>query len=84
MDVALLPMGRTPFNESRLPVKLTEYLAANLPVLLGDVGETGILGRELKGAVILPGERQGWVDNGRKVIQELLENPRPIVPIFNN
>ena len=38
IDLGLLPLMKTPFNESRFPIKFAEYLAANLPVLCSEVG----------------------------------------------
>lgn len=39
MDLGLLPLADTPFNQSRFPIKFAEYLGAGLPVLMSDVGE---------------------------------------------
>jgi glycosyltransferase involved in cell wall biosynthesis len=74
VNVGLLPLDQTPFNESRLPIKFAEYLAAGLPVLCSDVGEVGRLARKLKGVMLLPAERHGWVDAGFNLIRDLLAN----------
>ncbi len=80
IDVGLLPLGSTAFNESRLPIKFVEYLAAGLPALCSDIGEVGRLGRKLDGVVLLPSNRQGWVEGCVEVIQELRTHRRTCLP----
>ncbi len=45
IDVGLLPLADTPFNQSRFPIKFAEYLGARLPVLMSDVGECSWLAK---------------------------------------
>ncbi len=80
VDVGLLPLEQRPFNESRMPIKFTEYLAAGLPVLCSDIGEVGRLGKKLDGVVLLPTERQGWVDASFDKIKELQLNRSACCP----
>lgn len=60
LDAGLLPLAPTPFNQSRLPIKFADYLAAGLPVFSSDVGECGQMGRKLHGVVLLPPEPAAW------------------------
>jgi len=60
LDVGLLPLAQSAFNESRLPIKFADYLAAGLPVFCSDVGECGHLARELSGVTLLPADRAAW------------------------
>lgn len=39
LDIGLLPMEDNSFNKSRFPIKLSEYMAAGIPVLCSEVGE---------------------------------------------
>ncbi len=43
IDLGLLPLADTPFNQSRFPIKYAEYMAAGAPVLCSNVGECGVL-----------------------------------------
>lgn len=38
LDLGLLPLADTPFNQSRFPIKFAEYLGAGTPVLCSSVG----------------------------------------------
>lgn len=78
LDVGLLPLARSPFNESRLPIKLADYLSAGLPVIAAEVGETGVLGRELDGVHLLPPEPAAWAAGCAELVRGALEG-RPLV-----
>ena len=39
LDIGLLPLAPTPFNQSRLPMKFSDYMAAGLHVCCSEVGE---------------------------------------------
>ncbi len=45
IDIGLLPLADTPFNQSRFPIKFAEYLGARVPVLMSDVGECAWLAK---------------------------------------
>ncbi len=40
IDLGLLPMGTGAFDHYRLPIKLTDFLSAGVPVIASNVGET--------------------------------------------
>lgn len=82
LDVGLLPLEDHSFNQSRQPIKFAEYLGVGLPILCSDTGEVGRLGRKLDGVVLLPAERQGWVEGCCRTIRDLrahrtLPHPNP-------
>lgn len=39
LDIGLLPLANTAFNQSRFPIKYAEYMAAGTPVLSSNIGE---------------------------------------------
>lgn len=80
LDLGLLPLTATKFNESRLPIKFAEYLAAGLPEVCSDIGESGRLGRELDGVVLCQPERGAWVECCAATAQRLMTNPGSICP----
>jgi glycosyltransferase involved in cell wall biosynthesis len=43
IDLGLLPMGPSKFNQSRLPQKFGDHLASGVPLLCSTVGECGFL-----------------------------------------
>jgi glycosyltransferase involved in cell wall biosynthesis len=61
LDLALLPMANTPFNESRLPQKFGDYLAAGIPVLCSTVGECARLVPRFPWAIPAGNTRNDWV-----------------------
>jgi glycosyltransferase involved in cell wall biosynthesis len=62
VDLGLIPMADTAFNQYRLPFKLTDFLAAGTRVLASDVGETAIVGRDLPGVLLCRPDRAGWIE----------------------
>lgn len=80
LDLGLLPLTATPFNESRLPIKFAEYLAAGIPQVCGDIGEVSALGRKLDGVVLAPPEQTLWVDQCADVVKRLLKDPTALRP----
>lgn len=46
IDLGLLPLEDTPFNQSRFPIKYAEYMAAGTPVLCSEVGECAQISEE--------------------------------------
>ncbi len=75
IDVGLLPLAQTPFNESRLPIKFAEYLAAGIPAICGDVGEVGSLGRMIPGAILFPPEKEPWIAGCVSAIRKIQQDP---------
>jgi len=61
MDIGLIPMGDTEFNQYRLPYKLTDFLSSGTPVLASDVGETSIVARQLPGVAVCRPTKQAWL-----------------------
>lgn len=53
-DVALLPVGDTPLNRAKSPMRLVEMLAAGLPVATQAVGEYGVLVRNGETGLLAP------------------------------
>lgn len=80
IDVGLLPLARTPFNESRLPIKFADYLAAGVPAICGDVGEVGVLGRRIRGAILCPPEKEKWVAACVAAVREMQRDPAAHLP----
>ncbi|MFA6289075.1 MAG: glycosyltransferase [Opitutaceae bacterium] len=62
LDLGLLPLEKTPFNESRFPVKLAEYLGAGAPVLCSQVGEIALLTQGLQGVISAGSTKKAWLE----------------------
>jgi glycosyltransferase involved in cell wall biosynthesis len=71
-DIGLMPQADTPFNQSRWPIKVGDYLASGLPVATTRVGEVGRLIAG-SGAGVATGAD---VDELTRGIAELLRRPR--------
>ncbi|MGB8167734.1 MAG: glycosyltransferase, partial [Chthoniobacteraceae bacterium] len=80
INAGLLPLAHTPFNESRLPIKFADYLAAGVPAICGDVGEVGSLGRQIHGAILYPPEREAWVAGCVNAVNEIQRDPATHLP----
>lgn len=70
IDVGLLPMENTTFNQSRFPIKFSEYLAANIPVICSEVGEVFEISKKLKGVYLAGKDRDNW----KKVTSMVIDN----------
>jgi glycosyltransferase involved in cell wall biosynthesis len=71
-DVGLMPQADTPFNRSRFPIKVGDYLASGLPVATMRVGEVGRLVDESGAGVATAADAEAY---GRG-IADLLNQPR--------
>ena len=80
IDVGLLPLADSPFNQSRLPIKFADYLAAGVPAVCGDVGEVGALGRRIRGAILCPPTKEGWVGGCVAAVREIQQDPARYLP----
>lgn len=74
IDLGLLPLMKTEFNESRFPIKFAEYLAAGLPVLCSEVGEINEYGKEFPWVVKAGLNESEWSLNFAKAIDLLISN----------
>lgn len=54
LDLGLLPLDDTSFNQSRFPIKFAEYLGAGVPVVMSNVGECATLARDWPWVHIAP------------------------------
>ncbi len=75
MDLGLIPMADTEFNQYRLPFKLTDFLSAGTPVLASDVGETSIVARKLPGVTVSAPEKAAWIESFRQQLRSRVAAP---------
>jgi hypothetical protein len=61
LDFALLPLEDNPFNRSRFPLKLSDYLSVRTRVIASGVGECVGLAREIRGMIGAGTTREEWV-----------------------
>jgi len=71
-DVAIAPLGDTPFNRARSNIKLKEYAAAGVPWLASPIGPYGGLGEQQGGRLVADEEWEAAlealvVDRGQRV-----------------
>lgn len=79
IDMGLLPLMKTPFNESRFPIKFAEYLAADLPVLCSEVGEVNEYGKKYPWVIKAGVNENDWVEHFLKAVKMLIANEIPKV-----
>lgn len=76
LDLGLLPLDDNTFNRSRFPIKLSEYMAAGIPVLCSEVGEMKKY-IDLYPWVINAGtDKQQWISSFLSTINNLLASPQ--------
>jgi len=74
IDLGLLPLMKTQFNESRFPIKFAEYLAANLPVLCSEVGEVNEYGKQFPWVIKAGVTEDDWIKYFIEAVQLLIED----------
>ncbi len=73
MDLGLLPLMDTPFNQSRFPIKFAEYLAAGLPVLCSEVGEVNEYGKKYPWVIKAGVTEQEWITHFAEAVKMLIK-----------
>jgi glycosyltransferase involved in cell wall biosynthesis len=73
IDLGLLPLMKTLFNESRFPIKFAEYLAANLPVLCSEVGEVNEYGKKYPWVIKAGTTETDWIKYFMQAVQLLAD-----------
>jgi len=79
VDLGLLPLMKTTFNESRFPIKFAEYLAAGLPVLCSEVGEVNEYGKNFPWVIKAGVNENDWVKHFMQAVKMLVNNE--LVPV---
>jgi glycosyltransferase involved in cell wall biosynthesis len=75
IDLGLVPMRATEFNQYRLPYKLTDHLAGGTPVLCTRVGEAIRLADSLEGITSCEPTLDAWLNAFQQKIQCLTTHP---------
>jgi len=60
LDLGLMPLEDTPFNQSRFPIKFAEYLGAGTPVLASAIGDCARRYGTLPGVLLAGTDRAAW------------------------
>jgi len=72
-DILLLKMENEISEAARWPIRLGDYLAADRPIVAGNIGEVGNVLRENNcGLLAKPGDPESYVEK----ILEIIENPK--------
>lgn len=61
LDLGLLPMEDNSFNNSRFPIKLSEYMAAGIPVLCSEVGEMKHYTEKYSWVIGAGTDKEAWI-----------------------
>ncbi|HWA33332.1 MAG TPA: glycosyltransferase family 4 protein [Cyclobacteriaceae bacterium] len=60
LDVGLLPLENTLFNQSRFPIKFAEYMACGTPIIASTVGECAVIGADMDWVVKAGKDEHSW------------------------
>lgn len=77
VDLALLPLENTEFNQSRFPIKFCEHLATGNFLLCSEIGEIGRLVREFPWAIPAGTTREHWRQAFEFAIERIASGERP-------
>lgn len=68
IDLGLLPLENNSFNQSRFPIKYTEYMAAGTPVLCSEIGECQRLSVDFPWVFKAGKSRSQWLDSFERAV----------------
>ena len=75
LDLGLLPLDDNTFNRSRFPIKLSEYMAAGIPVLCSEVGEMNEYINRYSWAIAAGTDKNQWISAFVATIKKIATNP---------
>jgi glycosyltransferase involved in cell wall biosynthesis len=81
IDLGLLPLENNPFNQSRFPIKFSEYMAAGTPVLASDVGECAMLSEKFPWVIKAGRTETEWLDAFSQAVNSMSADSLPHVDI---
>jgi glycosyltransferase involved in cell wall biosynthesis len=79
LDLALLPLENTAFNQSRYPIKFAEYMGAGAPVLCSNVGECSMLKDRFPWVFNAGRTKHDWLQAFRQAVDSLAAGRHPEV-----
>lgn len=79
IDIGLLPLEDTLFNQSRFPIKFFDYLAAGTPVYYSVVGELKIIGNKLNFTYQGGNTKEEWIQGLLQLVVNKMGTSKPIV-----
>ncbi len=69
LDLGLVPLNDTTFNQSRFPIKFFEHLSTGVPVLCSEVGEIGRLATVIPGVFLAGSSRDAWISGFQDAVR---------------
>ncbi|MGL1236461.1 hypothetical protein ACSTKT_24015, partial [Vibrio parahaemolyticus] len=52
VDLGLIPLENSLFNQSRFPIKFFDFLTVGTPIYISDVGEIAKIGKEMNEVIL--------------------------------
>jgi len=75
VNLGLLPLEDSAFNQSRFPIKFFDFLAAGTPIYYSGVGEVKNIGKNINGAFEGACTKEEWSNGIINVIKQLMNEP---------
>jgi glycosyltransferase involved in cell wall biosynthesis len=79
LDLGLLPLEDSPFNQSRFPIKFAEYMAAGTPLLASEIGEPSVLARAFPWVLKAGKTYESWLAAFSRAIDQIAADAMPAV-----
>ena len=81
LDLALLPLEDTSFNQSRFPIKFFDYLNAGTPVFYSGVGELKSIAANTSFVYEGGSTKTEWIKNLINLLDDIINQPKPLIDI---
>ncbi|MEI6265399.1 MAG: glycosyltransferase [Sphingobacteriia bacterium] len=81
LDIGLLPLENTVFNQSRFPIKFFDYLSAGTPVYYSGIGELKQIGEKLNFVYEGGYSKNLWIEGLIQLVGEKIGETKPVIDI---
>jgi hypothetical protein len=81
LNLGLLPLDDTSFNQSRYPIKFCDHLCTGVPLLCSEVGEVGRLAHLFPWALRAGGSRTEWLKAFGETVDRLIRDGCPTADV---
>jgi glycosyltransferase involved in cell wall biosynthesis len=82
VDLGMIPLENSLFNQSRFPIKFFDFLTVDTSVYLSQVGEIAEIAQTIQGAFLGSPDKNEWIKGLLPVVQKRL-SVRPQIDISN-
>jgi glycosyltransferase involved in cell wall biosynthesis len=71
VDLGLIPLEDSPFNQSRFPIKFFDFLTVGTPIYMSNVGEIAKIADELTGVIKGSNKKEEWMQGLQDAVKKV-------------